>query len=71
MFRLPPTVEAIQVMSTTVRRGDIIKIADSAAEVLDLIQLPGHAKRLRLDTGEFLTLGAKDRLSAIRVVRKR
>ncbi|MFF4735058.1 hypothetical protein ACFY2W_04030 [Streptomyces sp. NPDC001262] len=71
MLRLPPSVKIVKVMSTTVRRGDFIRVAGNAVEVLDLIQLPGNTKRLRLDNGEFLTLGAKERLYAIRVTRKR
>ncbi|MEV7507843.1 hypothetical protein AB0O57_07835 [Streptomyces sp. NPDC091201] len=60
----------IEITSINVRRGDVIQIGGQACRVRDLVQLPAGAKRLFFESGEVLTLHARSRLIALRLMRK-
>ncbi|MER5482347.1 hypothetical protein ABT024_03900 [Streptomyces sp. NPDC002812] len=59
----------VEITSTTVQRGDVIQIGGQPCRVIDLIQLPASAKRLRFESGELLTMHARTRLVALRMRR--
>ncbi|MFJ9941317.1 hypothetical protein [Streptomyces erythrochromogenes] len=60
----------IEITSINVRRGDVIQIGGQPCRVRDLVQLPAGAKRLFFDSGEVLTMHARSRLVALRMMRK-
>ncbi|MEV6111240.1 hypothetical protein AB0L59_01680 [Streptomyces sp. NPDC052109] len=64
-------VSTIEVTATTVQRGDVIQLGGWACRVTDLFQLPQGAKQLLFESGELLTIHARSRLTAVRVVRRR
>ncbi|MFE7961047.1 hypothetical protein [Streptomyces sp. NPDC057413] len=57
--------------ATTVQRGDIIQLGGRACRVSDLFQLPQGAKQLLFESGELLTIHARTRLDAVRLLRRR
>jgi hypothetical protein len=61
----------IEVTAATVQRGDIIQLGGHAYRVRDLFQLPQGAKQLRFESGELLTMHARTRLVAVRMMRRR
>ncbi|WP_327362767.1 hypothetical protein [Streptomyces sp. NBC_01296] len=60
----------IEITSDSVQRGDVIQIGGQPCRVSDLVQLPAGAKRLFFETGEALTMHARSRLIALRMMRK-
>ncbi|AMM08953.1 hypothetical protein Salbus254_2444 [Streptomyces albidoflavus] len=64
-------VSNIEVTATTVQRGDIIQLGGRAFRVRDLFQLPQGAKQLVFESGELLTIHARTRLVAVRMLRRR
>ncbi|MFG2979943.1 hypothetical protein ACGFYQ_01620 [Streptomyces sp. NPDC048258] len=50
--------------------GDVIQIGGQPCRVADLVQLPAGAKRLFFESGEALTMHARSRLIALRMMRK-
>ncbi|MGW7529562.1 hypothetical protein [Streptomyces sp. NPDC054783] len=61
----------IESTAATVQRGDVIQLAGRACRVMDLFQLPQGAKQLLFESGELLTVHARTRLAAVRVLRRR
>lgn len=53
------------------QRGDIIQLGGNAVRVRDLFQLRQGAKQLVFDSGELLTIHARTRLVAVRMLRRR
>ncbi|MFE2589928.1 hypothetical protein ACFXDD_13270 [Streptomyces anthocyanicus] len=64
-------VSNVEVTATTVQRGDIIQLGGHALRVRDLFQLPQGAKQLVFESGELLTIHARTRLVAVRMLRRR
>ncbi|MFH8855509.1 hypothetical protein [Streptomyces rochei] len=64
-------VSNIEVTATTVQRGDIIQLGGRVVRVRDLFQLPKGAKQLVFESGELLTIHARTRLVAVRMLRRR
>jgi hypothetical protein len=64
-------VSNIEITATTVQRGDIIQLGGHAYRVRDLFQLPQGAKQLVFESGELLTIHARTRLVAARMLRRR
>ncbi|WP_435605856.1 hypothetical protein [Streptomyces ardesiacus] len=64
-------VSNIEVTATTVQRGDIIQLGGHTFRVRDLFQLPQGAKQLVFESGELLTIHARTRLVAVRMLRRR
>ncbi|GGV63609.1 hypothetical protein [Streptomyces massasporeus] len=64
-------VSNIEVTATTVQRGDIIQLGGHAVRVRDLFQLRQGAKQLVFESGELLTIHARTRLVAVRMLRGR
>lgn len=69
---VPPGAMAasIEITADSVQRGDVIQLGGQPSLVVDLIQLPRGAKRLRFDSGEFMTMHARSRFIALRVMRR-
>lgn len=61
----------VDITATTVRRGDVLQIGGRPCLVVDLFHLHGGGKRLRLDSGELLTLHARSRFDGLRTYRAR
>ncbi|MEU0048607.1 hypothetical protein [Streptomyces sp. NPDC006309] len=61
----------VEVTAATVRYGDIIQVGGRACRVGNLFQLPNGAKQLLFESGELLTIHARTRLTAVRVLRRR
>lgn len=61
----------VEVIATTVQRGDIIQLGGRACRVSDLFQLPQGGKQLLFESGELLTMHARTRLVVIRMQRRR
>ncbi|MEU7060301.1 hypothetical protein [Streptomyces sp. NPDC046197] len=61
----------VEITAATVQRGDIIQLGGRACRVSDLFQLPQGAKQLLFESGEPLTIHARTRLAAIRMLRRR
>ncbi|MER6064785.1 hypothetical protein [Streptomyces sp. NPDC001792] len=74
-MRAPAPVGAlasnVEVTATTVRRGDIIQLGGRACRVGNLFQLSNGAKQLLFESGELLTIHARTRLAAVRMMRRR
>ncbi|MFE1299846.1 hypothetical protein [Streptomyces sp. NPDC058731] len=64
-------VSNVEITATTVQRGDVIQLGGRACRVSDLFQLPQGAKQLLFESGELLTIHARSRLVAVRVLRRR
>lgn len=64
-------VSNVEITATTVQRGDIIQLGGRACRVSDLFQLPQGAKQLLFESGELLTIHARTRLDAVRLLRRR
>ncbi|GAB7032111.1 hypothetical protein AB0G35_35840 [Streptomyces sp. NPDC021749] len=60
----------VEITSESVQRGDVIQIGGRPCRVIDLLQLPGGAKRLWFESGELLTMHSRTRLVALRVLRR-
>ncbi|MEU3772377.1 hypothetical protein AB0F11_04005 [Streptomyces sp. NPDC032472] len=60
----------VEITSISVQRGDVIQLGGQPCRVADLIQLPAGAKRLVFESGELLTMQARTRLVALRMMRK-
>jgi len=63
--------QPVEITSTTVQRGDIIQVGGRACLVSNLFQLPQGAKQLLFESGESLTIHARTRLLAVRMLRRR
>ncbi|MEV6054271.1 hypothetical protein [Streptomyces sp. NPDC052107] len=61
----------VEITAATVQRRDIIQLGGRACRVSDLFQLPQGAKQLLFASGELLTIHARTRLAAVRVLRRR
>ncbi|ANP55124.1 hypothetical protein J2Z21_003391 [Streptomyces griseochromogenes] len=61
----------VEITASTVQRGDFIQLGGRACRVRDLVQLPQGAKQLLFESGELLTMHARTRLSAVRMLRRR
>ncbi|MGW1809099.1 hypothetical protein [Streptomyces sp. NPDC002078] len=61
----------VEITAATVQRGDVIQLGGRACRVSDLFQLPQGAKQLLFESGELLTIHARTRLAAVRVLRRR
>jgi len=61
----------VEITAATVQRGDVIQLGGKACRVSDLFQLPQGAKKLRFESGELLTIHARTRLAAVRMMRRR
>ncbi|MFI8501207.1 hypothetical protein ACIGFK_22330 [Streptomyces sp. NPDC085524] len=59
----------VEITSTSVQRGDVIQVGGQPCRVVDLVQLPANAKRLRFESGEQLTMHVRTRLVALRMRR--
>ncbi|MFE1858849.1 hypothetical protein [Streptomyces anandii] len=64
-------VSNVEVTAATVQRGDVIQLGGLPCRVADLFQLPQGAKQLLFETGELLTMHARTRLVAVRMLRRR
>ncbi|MFF9600932.1 hypothetical protein ACF1GY_01470 [Streptomyces sp. NPDC014684] len=64
-------VSNVEITAATVQRGDVIQLGGRACRVSDLFQLPQGAKQLLFESGELLTIHARTRLAAVRVLRRR
>ncbi|MFC8877723.1 hypothetical protein [Streptomyces ardesiacus] len=64
-------VSNVEITATTVQRGDVIQLGGRACRVSDLFQLPQGAKQLLFESGELLTIHARSRLVAVRLLRRR
>ncbi|MEU7413954.1 hypothetical protein AB0B40_32410 [Streptomyces sp. NPDC042638] len=64
-------VSNVEITAATVQRGDVIQLGGQACRVSDLFQLPQGAKQLLFESGELLTIHARTRLAAVRVLRRR
>ncbi|CAL2057646.1 MULTISPECIES: hypothetical protein [Streptomyces] len=64
-------VSNVEVTAATVQRGDVIQLGGLPCRVADLFQLPQGAKRLLFESGELLTMHARTRLVAVRMLRRR
>ncbi|MFF5417866.1 hypothetical protein ACFY86_27325 [Streptomyces misionensis] len=53
------------------QRGDVIQLGGLPCRVADLFQLPQGAKQLLFESGELLTMHARTRLVAARMLRRR
>ncbi|WP_406160253.1 hypothetical protein OG298_24535 [Streptomyces sp. NBC_01005] len=62
---------SIEITAATVQRGDVIQLDGHACRVGDLLQLPQGAKQLVFESGELLTMHARTRLVAVRMLRRR
>ncbi|MFF9685566.1 hypothetical protein [Streptomyces sp. NPDC014623] len=62
---------SIEITAATVQRGDVIQLGGHACQVGDLFQLPRGAKRLVFESGELLTMHARTRFVAVRMLRRR
>ncbi|MDX3247073.1 hypothetical protein PV408_36200 [Streptomyces sp. ME18-1-4] len=60
----------VEITATTVRRGDIIQVGGRACRVIDLFQLRHGAKQLLFESGELLTIHARTRILAVRMMRR-
>ncbi|MER7534715.1 hypothetical protein ABTX77_07970 [Streptomyces sp. NPDC097704] len=60
----------VEITSANVQCGDVIQIGGQPCRVTDLRQLPGGAKRLLFESGEYLTMHTRTRLIALRVLRR-
>ncbi len=60
----------VEITSASVQRGDVVQIGGRPCRVIDLIQLPGGAKRLRFESGETLTMHSRSRFVALRVMKR-
>jgi hypothetical protein len=61
----------VEITAANVQRGDVIQLGGRACRVSDLFQLPQGAKQLVFESGELLTIHARTRLAAVRVLRRR
>jgi hypothetical protein len=61
----------VEITAANVQRGDVIQLGGRACRVSDLFQLPHGAKQLVFESGELLTIHARTRLAAVRVLRRR
>ncbi|WP_256638355.1 hypothetical protein [Streptomyces murinus] len=64
-------VSNVEVTAATVQRGDVIQLGGLPCRVADLFQLPQGAKQLLFESGELLTMHARTRLFAVRMLRRR
>ncbi|WP_330258893.1 hypothetical protein OG586_13840 [Streptomyces murinus] len=62
-------VSNVEITAASVQRGDIIQLGGQPCRVADLFQLPQGAKQF--ESGELLTVHARTRLAAVRVLRSR
>lgn len=62
---------SIEITAATVQRGDVIQLGGRACQVGDLFQLPQGAKQLLFESGELLTMHARTRFVAVRMLRRR
>ncbi|MFI6124749.1 hypothetical protein ACIBCU_34375 [Streptomyces sp. NPDC051064] len=62
---------SIEITAATVQCGDVIQLGGHACRVGDLFQLPRGAKQLVFESGELLTMHARTRFVAVRVLRRR
>ncbi|MGW8378504.1 hypothetical protein [Streptomyces sp. ODS28] len=60
---------AVEVVASTVRLGDVITVGGVPMTVLDLVDLPGGAKRLNFGRGHTLSIGPGTRLTVLRVAK--
>jgi hypothetical protein len=58
----------IEITAATVQPGDVIQLVGGACRVSGLFQLPQGAKQLLFESGELLTIHARTRLAAVRVL---
>ncbi|MDQ0990977.1 hypothetical protein [Streptomyces sp. V3I7] len=61
----------VEITAATVQRGDVIQLGGRACRVSDLFQLPQGAKQLLFESGELLTMHARTRFAAVRILRRR
>ncbi|TXJ85255.1 hypothetical protein E2C11_04990 [Streptomyces lavendulae] len=64
-------VSNVEITAASVQRGDIIQLGGQPWRVADLFQLPQGAKQIVFESGELLTVHARTRLAAVRVLRRR
>ncbi|MFI1606150.1 hypothetical protein ACH4YN_29070 [Streptomyces griseofuscus] len=64
-------VSSVEVTAATVQRGDVIQLGGLPCRVADLFQLSQGAKQLLFESGELLTMHARTRLVAARMLRRR
>ncbi|MFE3636034.1 hypothetical protein [Streptomyces sp. NPDC059168] len=64
-------VSNVEVTAATVQRGDVIQLGGRPCRVADLFQLPQGSKQLLFESGELLTMHARTRLVAVRMLRRR
>nr|WP_202517585.1 hypothetical protein [Streptomyces sp. SID685] len=64
-------VSNVEVTAATVQRGDVIQLGGLPCRVADLFQLSQGAKQLLFESGELLTMHARTRLVAVRMLRRR
>ncbi|MCE3036022.1 hypothetical protein [Streptomyces sp. CMSTAAHL-2] len=64
-------VSSVEVTAATVQRGDVIQLGGLPCPVADPFQLPQGAKQLLFESGELLTMHARTRLFAVRLLRRR
>ncbi|MFM9368807.1 hypothetical protein [Streptomyces sp. Da 82-17] len=64
-------VSNIEINAATVQRGDVIQLGGHAYRVRYLFQLPQGAKQLIFEPGELLTIHARTRLVAVRMLGRR
>ncbi|MFJ6843558.1 hypothetical protein ACIQRE_12870 [Streptomyces griseoluteus] len=61
----------VEATAAPVQRGDVIQLGGRASRVSDLFQLPQGAKQFLFESGELLTMHARTRLAAVRMLRRR
>ncbi|MGW4275022.1 hypothetical protein ACWEGQ_22270 [Streptomyces seoulensis] len=64
-------VSNVEITAASVQRGDIIQLGGQPCRVADLFQLPQGGKQIVFESGELLTVHARTRLAAVRVLRRR
>ncbi|MET7955785.1 hypothetical protein ABZT07_17705 [Streptomyces sp. NPDC005317] len=62
---------SVEITAATVQRGDVIQLGGHTCRVGDLFQLPRGAKQLVFESGELLTMHARTRFVAVRMLRRR
>ncbi|MEV4965635.1 hypothetical protein AB0886_13260 [Streptomyces sp. NPDC024062] len=62
---------SVEITAATVQRDDVIQLGGHVYRVGDLFQLPRGAKQLVFESGEVLTMHARTRFVAVRMLRRR
>ncbi|MFC7863453.1 hypothetical protein ACFU5B_06520 [Streptomyces murinus] len=64
-------VSNVEVTAASVQRKNILQLGGQPCRMADLFQLPQGTKQIVFESGELLTVHARTRLAAVRVLRRR